>query len=71
MKPTGILNEAFASPTEKFLNMEEAFKYLKWKDNFKKNYALEQGYNYLEIPYWKVKDDSYKELINNKIKELY
>lgn len=29
MKPTGILNEAFASPTEKFLNMEEAFKYVK------------------------------------------
>ena len=28
MKPTGILNEAFASPTEKFLNMEEALKYI-------------------------------------------
>ena len=52
------------------ISMEEAFEYQKWKDNFKKNYALEQGYNYLEIPYWKVKDDSYKKLITNKIKEI-
>ena len=49
---------------------EYELEYQKWKDNFKKNYALEQGYNYLEIPYWKVKDDSYKKLINNKIKEI-
>ena len=32
------------------ISMEEAFEYQKWKDNFKKKYALEQGYNYLEIP---------------------
>ena len=63
------MNDYFHSKNSQ-IPIEDAFKYQKWKDNFKKNYALEQGYNYIEIPYWKVKDDSYKELISNKIKEI-
>ncbi len=48
----------------------EEFEYRKQVDEFKKNYALENGYHYLEIPYWTKDDESYKELINNKIKEI-
>lgn len=63
------INDYFHSKNSR-ISIEDAFEYQKWKDNFKKNYALEQGYNYIEIPYWKVKNDSYKELISNKIKEI-
>ena len=49
---------------------EEEFKYQQWKDNFKKNYAISQGYEYLEIPYWTIDDGTYKNLISNKIKEI-
>ena len=49
---------------------EEEFEYRKQVDKFKKNYSLENGYHYLEIPYWTKDDESYKELINNKIKEI-
>lgn len=56
-------NKANISP-EKYL------EYQKWKDNFKRQYAIEQGYHYLDIPYWAEKDDYYKVLIDNKIKEV-
>lgn len=49
---------------------KEEFEYRKQIDEFKKNYALERGYHYLEIPYWTKDDNSYKELINSKIKEI-
>lgn len=39
-------------------------------DEFKKSFALSNGYFYLEIPYWSEKDDQYKILINEKIKEI-
>lgn len=41
-----------------------------WKDAYKKDYALSQGYHYLEIPYWTERDESYKTLIDNKIHEI-
>lgn len=49
---------------------EYELEYLQWKDNYKKQYALDNGYYYLEIPYLAEKDNSYKELIDNKIKEI-
>lgn len=49
---------------------KEEFEYRKQIDDFKKNYALENGYRYLEIPYWTKDDNSYKELIDSKIKEI-
>lgn len=49
---------------------EEELAYQLWRDEYKKQYALDNGYSYLEIPYWTETDDSYKELIDNKIKEL-
>lgn len=49
---------------------ELEFEYGLWKDKYKKDYALSQGYYYLEIPYWTEKDESYKQLIDSKIKEI-
>lgn len=45
----------------------EEFEYQKWKDKFKKDFAIKQGYMYIEIPYWTVTDGSFKEIINNNI----
>ena len=39
-------------------------------DRYKRMYAKSKGYYYLEIPYWTEKNDTYKQLINNKIKEI-
>jgi len=39
-------------------------------DRYKKLFALSKGYFYLEIPYWTEKDESYKNLIDDKISEI-
>jgi hypothetical protein len=52
------------------ISPEEEFTYQQWKDDFKKNYAISQGYEFLEIPYWTVEDGTYKNLITNKIEEI-
>lgn len=55
------------------LTEEEAIKnleYTQWKDLYKKNYALKNGYYYLEIPYWNFNSDYYKKLVNNKLIEI-
>lgn len=45
--------------------------YQQWKDNYKKEYALSQGYHYLEIPYWTDNEEKeWKQLIINKINEI-
>jgi len=49
---------------------EEALQYVQWKDEYKKQYALSQGYYYLAIPYYTESDESYKTLIDNKIQEI-
>ena len=49
---------------------DQELEYQQWKDAYKKQYALDNGYEYLEIPYWTEKDESYKILIDNKIKEI-
>lgn len=49
---------------------EYELEYLRWKDNYKKQFALDNGYSYLEIPYQAEKDDYYKKLIDDKIKEI-
>lgn len=49
----------------------EAFEYQQWKDQYKREYALSQGYSYLEIPYWtNDSQETYKQLINDKIDEI-
>ena len=49
---------------------EEALKYVQWKDSYKKEHAITQGYHYLDIPYFTECDETYKTLIDNKIKEI-
>ena len=52
------------------LSKEDALKERQWLDEYKKQYALSQGYYYLEIPYTAEKDDEYKQLIDDKINEI-
>lgn len=62
----------FTTMTADYYNItpEEALKEYQWKDNYKKEYAIKHGYEYLEIPYWTEQDESYKKLIDNKILEI-
>ena len=53
------------------LSNDEMFEYQQWKDEYKKQYALSQGYFYLEVPYWTDdKDETWKKLIDEKIEEI-
>lgn len=49
---------------------EDELYEMQWRDDFKKKYALKQGYEYLAIPYWYEKNDEYINIIDNKIKEI-
>lgn len=46
----------------------EMFQYQQWKDEYKKNFAIENGYGYLEIPYDSIYDDFWKQLLDEKLK---
>lgn len=52
------------------LSPEQVFSDIQWRDEYKKQYALSKGYHYLAIPYWTENDESYKTLIDQKIKEI-
>lgn len=49
---------------------EYELHYQRLKDRYKKYIAFINGYHYLEIPYWSIKNDLYKTLINNKLSEI-
>lgn len=49
---------------------EEALADLQWRDEYKKQYAISQGYHYLAIPYWTEQDESYKTLIDEAIQQI-
>ena len=49
---------------------DKILEYQQWKDKYKKEYAIQNGYEYLEIPYWAEKDEAYIDLINDKLKEI-
>ena len=65
-----ITNFAKMSANKFNTTPEYELKYLQWKDEYKKDYAINHGYKYLDIPYWTEKDESYKTLIDNKINEI-
>lgn len=52
------------------LSPEKVLADLQWRDEYKRQYALSQGYYYLAIPYWTENDESYKTLIDQKIQEI-
>lgn len=59
------------SAKHKGISPEEEFECQKWKDKFKRDYAISHGYFYLEIPYYSDdKIETYKSLIDNKIKGI-
>lgn len=48
----------------------EVLKDMQWRDEYKKQYALSQGYHYLAIPYTAESDSSYKTMIDEKISSI-
>lgn len=58
------------SAEKRSLTKEELLADIQWRDEYKKQYALSKGYHYLAIPYWTENDESYKTLIDQKIKEI-
>ncbi|MGN5456807.1 MAG: zinc-ribbon domain-containing protein [Candidatus Kurthia intestinigallinarum] len=52
------------------MTKEELLAEIQWRDEYKKQYALSQGYFYLAIPYWMEQDESYKTLIDEKIQSI-
>lgn len=53
------------------MSPEEALKGQQQRDRYKKDYVLSfNGYYYLELSYKVIKDESYKNLIDNKIHEI-
>lgn len=57
--------------SEQGLSPEESLKKRQLYDEYKKQFALDNGYSFLEIPYWTDnKKETWKELINNKIKSI-
>ena len=50
---------------------QKDLEYQQYKDEYKKEQCIQSGYEYLEIPYTAFdKKETYKELIDNKIKEI-
>jgi hypothetical protein len=50
---------------------EESLEYQQWKDNYKKEYAISQGYYYLEIPYWyDDEQETWKQAIDEMIEYI-
>lgn len=66
------VNNGWICKTAKKYNLttNKVLEDLQWRDEYKKQYALSQGYYYLAIPYWTESDESYKTLIDNKIQEI-
>lgn len=58
------------SAKEKGISPQEEFEYIQWKDAYKKQYAIDNGYFYLELPYWTFPDESYKKIIDEKIQQI-
>lgn len=52
------------------LSAEEYLEDRQHKDNIKKCFAIQSGYNFLEIPYWSEENNMWVELIENKICEI-
>ena len=50
---------------------QEELEKQKARDLYKKDYAINHGYYYLEIPYYEEDNDLYKQTILNKINEIY
>lgn len=66
-KTTGYIKQA---ANRHNITPEEELLDLQWRDLYKKQYALDNDFFYLAIPYWTEKDCSYKQLIDDQIHEI-
>ena len=48
----------------------KTLKQQQYRDTIKKKYAIECAYRILEIPHWRIYNDSFKEMIDNVIQEI-
>lgn len=65
-----ITGFTYLTAKQRNTTVEYELKYQQWRDNYKKEYAFNHGYSYLEIPYWTEEKDEYQKLIDIKINEL-
>ena len=63
-----MFNELIAKKNNQ--TKEEALEERQKLDEYKKNYALDHGYQYLAIPYYYDCVDKYKKVIDRKINEI-
>lgn len=56
--------------TKDGISPQEELKYQQWKDEYKKQFALSNGYYYLAIPYTAFKNDEYKDMIDSEIHKI-
>lgn len=49
---------------------QEEYEYQQWKDEYKKQYALNSGYGYIAIPYYDIDNGNYIKIINEQISLL-
>ena len=53
------------------MTTEDVFNEQLFRDKFKKDYAIQHGYDYLEVPYYtNDKNETYKQLILDKINDI-
>lgn len=59
-------HQKLAETTNK--SLEEVFSELQWRDEYKKQYALKNGYHYIAIPFNMEQNEKYKYIIDKAIK---
>ena len=52
------------------ISPEESLRRQQYRDEIKKQFAINNGYSYMAIPYWRIYDDSFKKLIDEKILDI-
>jgi hypothetical protein len=65
-----ITNYAVMSAKKHYTTPKQELNYQQLKDRYKRIFAKSRGFFFLEIPYWTEKDESYKDLIDNKLEEI-
>lgn len=52
------------------ISVYESLLQQKYRDKIKREYAIKNGYCFIEIPYWRIYNDSFKHIIDNYIKNI-
>jgi hypothetical protein len=66
-----FINEWHKAIGKKYnLSPVDVLKEQQWRDFYKKQYAINQNYEYLAIPFWTEYNNAYKVIIDRKIHEI-